>query len=603
MSVFGNQLKVFRKFRLNLRSPDCRCRILFISSSIHKGYIETEIVMRHVFVLLLSILSITALCGEPAVSKEGIDALRTMLADYPEDILEEKPYPKRDALVALLKKQGESALPNLTFIAKNERSIPVAAGAAFGLGELGDLRAAPVLSKLIAERSLDYVVARSARRALGRLGDSGLVPALLPRIQAEDADADETLHALSHPVHLKPLIEMLKHKDQRLRASAAEALANYTEKDAVNALIGALQDENEGVVMLTARSLGTIGDAAAVPALQARSAAARDIFLRKYLKEALESIAEKAGSSLLAARKIKPGKEGLPQLIEALKDKDLAVRKAAAAALKGLFEEAAPAVNDLIPLLKDPDLEMRNIALETLVGIGGASVEPLANCLATADALQLDKALAALFRILYSLEKVERGDNLTAKLIPMMDKGPQMASAAHSLFVLMGPEAATAVPKLIPQLDNADANYALGVTYALGSIGQKAVPDLITALKSKNSVMRKRAAFALSVVGVKGKLIAGMKTMGGANPGAEFLDDLRTEGNAVDAIPALIDALKDADVGVRYNAVVAFRRMKGDAKPALAALGALQKDPDESIRKAAAEAIAKINAPANAPRR
>ena len=63
---------------------------------------------------------------------------------------------------------------------------------------------------------------------------------------------------------------------------------------------------------------------------------------------------------------------------------------------------------------------------------------------------------------------------------------------------------------------------------------------------------------------------------------------------ARDAVPALIETLKDREVEVRGSAVYALGEIGPAARAALPMLGVLLKDDNADIRKAAAIALGKI---------
>lgn len=72
-------------------------------------------------------------------------------------------------------------------------------------------------------------------------------------------------------------------------------------------------------------------------------------------------------SSSLAERKIQSTKEGIPQLVEALKSQDISERQRAAAALHSLGAEAKEAIPALREALKDKDADVQMWAALTLV--------------------------------------------------------------------------------------------------------------------------------------------------------------------------------------------------------------------------------------------
>jgi HEAT repeat protein len=111
----------------------------------------------------------------------------------------------------------------------------------------------------------------------------------------------------------------------------------------------------------------------------------------------------------------------------------------------------------------------------------------------------------------------------------------------------------------------AQAQGALGLS-KLGPAAAPAVPALIDALKSPQTLVRQNAALALGEVG----------------PGAKA------------AVPALAEALRDREWVVRRQAAVALGRLGPDARPAVPALERLTRDANSLVSKAAREALQKV---------
>jgi len=89
---------------------------------------------------------------------------------------------------------------------------------------------------------------------------------------------------------LRPLIQALEDKDERVRWDAAEALGDIKDARAVEPLIKALEDEHWDVVRHAAEVLGMIGDARAVKPLTQAMKRERGHATADVLKEALKYI-------------------------------------------------------------------------------------------------------------------------------------------------------------------------------------------------------------------------------------------------------------------------------------------------------------------------
>ena len=97
----------------------------------------------------------------------------------------------------------------------------------------------------------------------------------------------------------------------------------------------------------------------------------------------------------------------------------------------------------------------------------------------------------------------------------------------------IGAEAKTALPQLVPLLQDSDANVRSSAAFALGRIGAEAkigVPQLVRLLKDSDANVRTNAAYALASIGAEAKT----------------------------GVPQLVRLLKDSDANVRSNAAFAL---------------------------------------------
>ena len=129
------------------------------------------------------------------------------------------------------------------------------------------------------------------------------------------------------------------------------------------------------------------------------------------------------------------------------------------------------------------------------------------------------------------------------------------------------------VARLMKELKSKDVKTRIAAADDLGHIGQikksytePAVPALIEALRDTDAGVRKAAANALGKVDPDVKL----------------------------AVPALTDALKDKVPAVRQAAAGALGLIGSDAKDAIPILRETQKDSDKAVSRAAGMAIQRI---------
>jgi len=167
----------------------------------------------------------------------------------------------------------------------------------------------------------------------------------------------------------------------------------------------------------------------------------------------------------------------------------------------------------------------------------------------------------------------------------------------------IGPAAKDAAPAITELMSDQNWGVRVQAARALGKIGpagKGAVPALGRALGDTRWEVRQTAAFALGVIGPAAKrtvpAIARLLTDEEENVRRTAALALGLIGPpAKDAVPALRKALGDGNDGVRCYAAAALGCIgaaANDAAPALKKLA--QNDEDEDVRKAAAEALKKI---------
>jgi HEAT repeat protein len=103
-----------------------------------------------------------------------------------------------------------------------------------------------------------------------------------------------------------------------------------------------------------------------------------------------------------------------------------------------------------------------------------------------------------------------------------------------------GPAAGGVLPRLVRALDDPDPDVRANLAAALVRIGPTAVEPLTAALTDPSPDRRAGAAYALGLMGA----------------------------SARSALPALLDRLKDDDVGVRRQASFAVARLVPAGRPA-----------------------------------
>lgn len=217
---------------------------------------------------------------------------------------------------------------------------------AVSLTWLADQRAIEPLFDTLAD--CDKSVGYNAALALGQFGDARAIPMLIEALQFEDkerlpfffteevsAKAADLLGKFKAKAAIRPLIAGLNASNSTLRSHAAKALGLIGDREATEALILKLRnDEDKHVRYEAARALGEIGQREAVDALILSLTRDNYTYVRSQAAEALARIGD--------GRAINP-------LLEMLDDPDGSVVSSSAWALGDLG--ARDAVTALIKLL------------------------------------------------------------------------------------------------------------------------------------------------------------------------------------------------------------------------------------------------------------
>ncbi|MCC7451480.1 MAG: HEAT repeat domain-containing protein [Anaerolineae bacterium] len=138
-------------------------------------------------------------------------------------------------------------------------SIFLACPAILALGEMGDARA---IEPLIAA-SLDGALMREAALALGRFNDIRTIKALINLLRQEDDDkawnyAFDGLKAIGIPA-VQSLIDALHDDDEGVRGAAAGLLGEIGDRSAIASLVVVLEDSNEWVRRAAKDALAQLG--------------------------------------------------------------------------------------------------------------------------------------------------------------------------------------------------------------------------------------------------------------------------------------------------------------------------------------------------------
>jgi HEAT repeat protein len=269
------------------------------------------------------------------------------------------------------------------------------------------------------------------------------------------------------------------------------------------------------------------------------------------------------------------GDVAAPALAAALKEKDVTVRRRAAESLWRMGPEARTAAAALAAALRDPDRDVRRDAAESLWRIGPparAAIPPLSRALQDED-------------------------------------GNVSRSAAGALGAF-GPEARTAVPALTEALRHRDMETRHFAARALVRVGdqkakQAAAPVLREVLRRGAPAQRVRAEIIVLLWRIGPEPASTFPGLEQGDPGdvpcaVQLLNgvystkaDPETRKNAV---PVLVAAFRGLRSRPDFRATFAstLGQIGPEARAAIPALTEALKDKDANVRKAAAEALERV---------
>lgn len=289
------------------------------------------------------------------------------------------------------------------------------------------------------------------------------------------------------------LTESLQHEDAKVRIAAALALAEIgpTARAAVPALLDqALHDPVLYAGTTAAGALKTIDLVAARQVMTAYLPALRsaDVRTRRTACAMLEGLGPVA-------------KPAVPALTGALNDVDETVRMHAVGALGEIGIPATLVIPALSKALHDPSQTVRHRALSQFA----FSIPPTESVMPHLKELAegKDRGIATLAQSALNSPHRQAKDR-TSVYVTMLQMSRGANDYALHKLAQLGPEAAGAVPAVIPILKDERPLHRYLAAETLGAIGpgaKDAVPALIAALHDIDPVVQGSAAEALEAIG------------------------------------------------------------------------------------------------------
>jgi len=419
-----------------------------------------------------------------------------------------------------------------------------------------------------------------------------------PSIRVHVADSLGNIGPAAAPA-VADLQKALKDSDEAVRREAARALGNIgpEAKAAIPALVAALNDENGSVTLQAAGALGRMGPDV-VPHL---IMVLEDSKMQELAVMILSDLgpAAKPAAGALAKLAAGFGKE--------ISEADYEFCREILLTLSHIGPDAKEAVPVLMKILADEKHPLRAGTAWALAKIGAKEAAPLLQkALETDDNSRLH-VVAPMALMLLEPTNDEYIGLAVPWLIEGLDhKSPLVRREAAATLVLVGPKAAPAVPKLEETLKNPDPairSDALSALAAIGPASAGALAGILEQLAAPEIPVRYSATYAIGRIGVKAKeaIPALEKNLQERDDFLQIASawalvhvDPQRKGLADLCLEPLTRSLKRPDPRVRNEGALTLAMLGSAAKPALPALQAIAKDPDETVRKSVAEAIKKI---------
>lgn len=403
---------------------------------------------------------------------------------------------ERDVIGSILIRIGEPGLPLLTS-SLFDPSAEISRTVSSILPRIGVL-SAPWLLQAVEERGEQATLPVSkVFKEMGRISFPILEDAVITRGGKAAVFAIKLMHEIDPVRAIDPLIDALGYQDTRVRDAAMSELLLMGDM-VTPRFIHVLSSGNEAAAELAESALRQLGSSAAPELVDA-------------LSDPLSADPDRIISIIRSI-----GDDALPYLIPLITpDND-----AHAAALSLIRERGSHAVPALVDALGSagPDLTsaIRSLLSDAFDQDSGIFLEQMMNRSSGAGMDVIREIIQASPNLVIPdlIKLIERGDKEQVKFAgdlletfgtsavgPVMDslrseENDEQKLVLTSFLVKMG---ADAVPSLIEALG--DPTLVIYAVAALGSIGEPAVPDLISLLKSDNDELVNYAGLSLARIG------------------------------------------------------------------------------------------------------
>ncbi len=299
----------------------------------------------------------------------------------------------------------------------------------------------------------------------------------------------------------------------------------------------------------------------------------------------------------LGRARIKPA---LPELVKALDNPDVTVKRTLLRAISYLGPDAKPAMPKLHALLKDggQDVMVRAGAAFAIGLIGEEAAVAVPDLVKAAGAGNPNLKRAGIRALGEIGPKAVAGVPVLTRALADSD----MRTARQAFVSLgdIGSGAISAAPELIARLKGADERAVKSIGLALGKMGPGVVPKLLEAAGS--DVAEARAGAVLALGGVKPPqkehVAVLIKVAGEEATFVRICAAMGLERMGPDAAPAvevLRGLLKSDDNDIKRRAVIALGSIGPAAKAAIPEITKRMDDYNASVARAAGRALGKMS--------
>lgn len=291
----------------------------------------------------------------------------------------------------------------------------------------------------------------------------------------------------------------------------------------------------------------------------------------------------------------KIGKLAVPKLLQALKSPEARLRWSAAELLTSIGPAKAPVVKAISPLLSDKDPYVRRLAIQCLGRLGEDARETLPLLKkALKDTFPTNRIYCHMALIRISGRSKPHVEGITSFL---RHDDPDVRCLAGLKLGECGIRARDSWRELLRCLADDEEQVRIYAAGSLGDIGadsKEVIAALIDVLGHGGEAARS-AAVSLGQIGPKARdavpaLGEALKRGGGWWVAADALGNI----GGAEVVPILTGALKNRDVDIRLASARQLGKQGPLSSAALPSLKECLADERESVRRAAAESIRKI---------